>query len=255
MGARILAAVIALVLLAPDFSAAQVSRGGSSRGSQPQPMPPPPPPGSGPLPRDLVPPAPPSALDSRDVFRAGPRTYAPQFDRVPRRGRPLPGVGFGYPYIADPLGYVTEPYDSSLKVERYSRQGREGLGFLRLDVEPDAAQVYVDGYYAGQVNDFRRGGRALEPGPHRIEIRADGFDAHTFDIRIPRDEMVSYRQSLVRSTPRAEMRVAAALPKTFYVIPGCYAGDIRPRSDQLPSGCRIARLREVPPVKGPAARR
>jgi hypothetical protein len=252
MGARILTAVIALVLLAPDFSAAQVSRGGSSRGSRP--TPPPPRPGSGPLPRDLVPPAPPSALDSPDLFRAGPRTYSPRYDRVPRGGNLLPGYGYGAGYIADPLGYVSSPYDSSLNSARNNGRAEE-MGVLRLDVEPDSAQVFVDGYYAGLVSDFRRGGRALESGPHRIEIRADGFDAHTFDIRIPRDEMVSYRQSLTRTTARPEMRVAAAVPKTFYVIPGCYAGDIRPRSDQLPSGCRIARLREVPPVKGPAARR
>ena len=36
-------------------------------------------------------------------------------------------------------------------------------------------------------------------------------------------------------------------PKTFYVIPGCYAGDRRPEPDQLPAGCDLRRLRIVPP--------
>jgi hypothetical protein len=36
-------------------------------------------------------------------------------------------------------------------------------------------------------------------------------------------------------------------PKTFYVIPGCYAGDRRPEPESLAPGCRISRLRVVPP--------
>ena len=36
-------------------------------------------------------------------------------------------------------------------------------------------------------------------------------------------------------------------PKTFYVIPGCYAGDRRPEPEQLPAGCDLRRLRVVPP--------
>lgn len=35
--------------------------------------------------------------------------------------------------------------------------------------------------------------------------------------------------------------------KTFYVIPGCYAGDRRPAPEWLPAGCDISRLRVVPP--------
>ena len=36
-------------------------------------------------------------------------------------------------------------------------------------------------------------------------------------------------------------------PKTFYVIPGCYAGDRRPEPETLKPGCNISRLRVVPP--------
>jgi hypothetical protein len=36
-------------------------------------------------------------------------------------------------------------------------------------------------------------------------------------------------------------------PKTFYVIPGCYAGDRRPEPESLAPGCRISRLRVVSP--------
>ena len=39
-----------------------------------------------------------------------------------------------------------------------------------------------------------------------------------------------------------------AIPKTFYVIPGCYAGDKRPLREQLPAGCDPRRVRVIPPV-------
>lgn len=37
-------------------------------------------------------------------------------------------------------------------------------------------------------------------------------------------------------------------PKTFYVIPGCYAGDRPPEPHWLPAGCDRAYLRIVPPA-------
>ena len=36
-------------------------------------------------------------------------------------------------------------------------------------------------------------------------------------------------------------------PKTFYIIPGCYAGDRRPEPASLAEGCSLANLRVVPP--------
>jgi hypothetical protein len=36
-------------------------------------------------------------------------------------------------------------------------------------------------------------------------------------------------------------------PKTFYVIPGCYAGDRRPDPESLTPGCSMTRLRVVEP--------
>jgi hypothetical protein len=194
-----------------------------------------------------VPPAPPSALDTVDVFRAGPRTY----DNRPSRRGFYGGYGSGSGYITDPFGYISQS-DSSPRLTEYMRDGR-GEGYLRIDLEPETARVYVDGLYVGTVGDFGRSGRALDAGPHRVEIRADGFEPLTFDVRIRANDMVSYRGTLSKIEQRTELRPAAAT-KTFYVIPRCYAGDVRPRADQLPPGCELARLREVPPVQAPARR-
>jgi hypothetical protein len=103
------------------------------------------------------------------------------------QGTPRPmhfdGAIFGYPsYPFDPLGLT---------------------GSLRLQMRPGDAEVYVDGYYAGIVDDF--GGHFqhldLTPGPHHIEIRAPGRLSLAFDVAIEADHKINYRGTLLR-TPR-----------------------------------------------------
>jgi hypothetical protein len=202
----------------------------------------------------LVPPGPPSAppigpfaspsaLD-RDIFQARPRTYAPRYNRS--RGF---GYGFSGGYISDSFGYISEPDSSAPVLDRYMRGGADGSGYLRLDVQPESAEVYVDGFYAGTVTDFRRsGGRALEAGPHRVEFRAEGYDSQSVELRVRANDVLAYRGTLNRRSDGPELRAAAGPPKTFYVIPRCYAGTSRPRAEQLPAGCRVSDVREVPPV-------
>jgi hypothetical protein len=197
----------------------------------------------------LVPPAPSSALNRTDVFRATPQTYAPQFDRPSRPNRfRVNGGGF----VVDSFGYISQPESGSPALDRYMRE-REAIGYLTIDVGPDDAQVYIDGLYAGTVADFRRGGRALDAGPHRVEIRAEGYEPHAVELRIRANDTLAYRGTLSKREQRTEQRVTAT-PKTFYVIPRCYAGTTRPRAEQLPAGCRMANLRTVPPVVTPPTR-
>jgi PEGA domain-containing protein len=189
----------------------------------------------------------PSALD-RDVFRARPRTFAPRFDR---------SEGFFYGggggYVTDSFGYSSDLDSSAPVLDRYMRQGDNADGYLRLDVEPESAQVYVDGFYAGTVGDFRRGGgRAVDAGPHRVELRAEGYDSQSVELRVRANDVLSYRGTLNRVDDRPQLRASAAQPKTFYVIPRCYAGTSKPTAERLPAGCRLSDLREVPPVVAPA---
>jgi hypothetical protein len=120
--------------------------------------------------------------------------------------------------------------------------------------EPVNAQVYVDGLYVGVVDDLRRTvpGRALEAGAHRVELRADGYESSVRDVRIDAGETTLVRADLPRlaATSRSAPAAAApaAPPRTFYVIPGCYAGDRRPQADRLPRGCQMSALRVIPPV-------
>jgi len=97
-----------------------------------------------------------------------------------------PGAGYGYGY-----GYG--------RSQRYSYSVFD-IGELRLDVSPRHAQVFVDGYYAGIVDDFDGAFQAIKlaPGAYRIDISAPGFQTLTFDVRITPGQKVRYRGELFR---------------------------------------------------------
>jgi len=182
-------------------------------------------------------------------FLADEHTYAPRYDRASQfGGRPrVRGgyvSGFGYAGLA-PFGYDTPL--APLVVEPRASTASSAQGRLALRVTPGSAQVLVDGFYVGEVDDFSDHGLWLEPGPRRIELRADGYDAETFDVRIVDGQTVSYQRSLSRLSPRGSERRVEAAPKQFYVIRGCYAGDTPPSAARLPAGCRAADIRVIPP--------
>ena len=96
------------------------------------------------------------------------------------------GLGGYYGYY-DPWGY-SDPYPPSGGY--YDRDGS-----LKLKVKPRQAEVYVDGYFAGAVDDYDGAFQRLQldPGPHRIEIRLDGYEPLSFDVRIDSGHTVTYK--------------------------------------------------------------
>jgi hypothetical protein len=181
-----------------------------------------------------------------DLFLARPWTYAPRYDRT---SRPRPYATHGWD------GYLPAIYVPAWSDERYPDAPPEDSGgFLRLDVEPADAQVFVDAYYVGTVEEFRRARPLLPSGPHHIEVRAEGFETLTVDVRIRTGQTITYSASL-RATPSVATppqpavqpgSVAVARTETtIYVIPRCYAGNARPTASQLPAGCDITDLRIV----------
>jgi hypothetical protein len=95
----------------------------------------------------------------------------------------------GYPSYG---GYTGYPQDS------YTAFDDEGK--LRLKLKPRDAEVYVDGYYAGIVDEFdgifQR--LRLDSGPHRIEVRAAGYEPLTFEVRITPDHTTTYQGEMKR---------------------------------------------------------
>lgn len=100
--------------------------------------------------------------------------------------------GYGYPgYYGYSSGYYSGGYV------------RGGHARLRILGAPPHAEVYVDGYYAGVVDDFdgRFQHLELEPGPHQIELRAPGFASIVFDMQAIDGRTITYRAQMVPYRP------------------------------------------------------
>jgi len=74
------------------------------------------------------------------------------------------------------------------------------IGNLRLRVSPRDAQVFVDGYYAGLVDNYDGFFQALklDSGTYRIEITAPGYETLTFGVLITPGQRIRYRGDLRR---------------------------------------------------------
>jgi hypothetical protein len=221
-------ALLSLLALLPQAAAAQQPppMPGPAALSVPHPLPPPIStlPGA---PRDLyqhlTPPVPPVVYPPTVVYTPfSPYAYGP----------------YGYP-----LGVATQQ-PAAVPIPVIARGG------LRLESSPGFAQVYVDGYYAGLVDDFGITGHALDldEGAHRLELRAEGYATLAFDVRISANQTTRYRGNLQKLPAEPAVSVASArpassraAPRTTYIIPNCYAGD-RPPSRALPPGCDISKL-------------
>lgn len=101
------------------------------------------------------------------------------------------GPGWGYGYRGAYGGYGG-----------YAGYGYD-LGRLRLQVRPRDAEVFIDGYYAGQVDDFdgRLQGLSLETGGYSVEVRKAGWETLTFDVRVTPGRTTTYRGELIPQKP------------------------------------------------------
>jgi hypothetical protein len=90
---------------------------------------------------------------------------------------------YGYPYAYAAGNYQAQGYD---------------IGRVKLKVKPRDAEVFVDGYYAGTVDDFdgMMQSLRLDSGSYRIEIRKPGFETLVFDVRVQSDRTITYRSEM-----------------------------------------------------------
>ncbi len=130
-------------------------------------------------------------VDRRFSYGYSRNYYAPRL--LPRRSPPRRYYDFGGRlslYLGIGSGYR---YGSPYSGRVYGYRGRvasygvyQSYGDVRLKVSPRDAAVYVDGYYAGIVDDFDGFFQrlTLEVGPHEIEIVAPGLEAQVFDVYV-----------------------------------------------------------------------
>jgi hypothetical protein len=170
-----------------------------------------------------------------------------------RPARDLYRLPSGEPFNSRPRRPVA-PYGGAFSGPVYTAPESVGApgrvapatGMLRFDVTPASTQVFVDSFYAGRIADSDdQRVLTLAAGPHRIELRAPDYEPVTFDVRIDPNETIVYRAALERSRPSAPPEPRPAGPSRMYVIPGCYTGNLPPRTDRLPAGCNIAEVRVI----------
>jgi hypothetical protein len=124
------------------------------------------------------------------------------------------GLGFGYPFYCygyPYYGYGYPYYGYGYPAYGYSYGGYYPYGYgyggygtvggyagsayggVRIQGAPRNAQVFVDGYYAGVVDDFDGTFQRLqlEEGAHEIEIRAPGFPPQTYDVNVQPGQTVT----------------------------------------------------------------
>src|SRR6266550_8853813 len=121
-----------------------------------------------------------------------------------RRGRSRVVVVGGY-YYADPFWYGDPWYGLQYPYGPYGPYPYRGYRIdagaaVRLEVAPKEAEVYVDGYYAGVVDDFDGTFQRLrlEPGEHEIELWLDGYRTVRQKVYLARDKTFRVKYQLER---------------------------------------------------------
>jgi hypothetical protein len=74
-----------------------------------------------------------------------------------------------------------------------AQPGQATYGGIQLQDAPRGGQVYVDGHYAGVVEDFDGGNRHLNltAGVHQVEIRVNGQQPMSFDVQVPPNQTIT----------------------------------------------------------------
>ena len=122
------------------------------------------------------------------------------------------------------------PYPYPYPPSRYYRDAS-----VRLEVKPKEAEVYVDGYYAGIVDDFDGVFQRLHvpPGEHRITLYLDGYRTTTQTVHLTADNTfkLKYAMEKLAAGEQPEPRPQPPAPP-----PGMqpYAGGGQPPNAPLP---------------------
>jgi hypothetical protein len=118
-----------------------------------------------------------------------------------------PYWGYGYPYYYGYPAYGPYPYSypypaayGNVVPYGYGYGGYSGqpYGGLRIDMPQRDAEVYVDGYFVGTVDNFdgRTQQANLQTGPHQVEIRSPQFETIHFSVNIEPGRTITYRGSM-----------------------------------------------------------
>ncbi len=126
--------------------------------------------------------------------------YGGYYGRYPYYGyRPYYSWGYGYyPYS----GLYFDSWAFGAPYYGYGTYVRSSAdtGAIRVLVGEPNVRVYVDGYYAGIVDDFDGMFQRLyvSPGQHDITLKLEGYKTHNFSAHVPYDGTLKLRWQMER---------------------------------------------------------
>ena len=161
------------------------------------------------------------------VRRAAPRVVVVQRPIVFRHsfGYPFHRRNIWWPHYRRPWGLFGNPYGYGYGYGYYGY----GYGYpsdltsaVRIQATPREAEVFVDGYSAGVVDDFDGVFQRLRvrPGGHEIAIYLDGYRAYRQNLYLHAGASHTIRHDLVPIAPGEAMEPPPAPAEASYGEPG-----------------------------------
>jgi hypothetical protein len=101
---------------------------------------------------------------------------------------------------------VAEPAKKTIMTVRLEKNPQAQFsavtGEIKLEVTPERAAVFVDGHFAGTVNQFRGAGRAMliAPGNHHIKIDLVGYQPFETDVTLLARQKITVKTDLAPGT-------------------------------------------------------
>jgi hypothetical protein len=132
-----------------------------------------------------------------------------------QRGRVVIGAGYGYapyyyrPVFYDPFawgayGWYPAPWGPWGPYRPYPRAwGYDPAAHVRIQSTPAEAQVYVDGYFVGIVDDFNGWSQRLRlpPGEYEIQLYLEGYRTVSERLLLRPGQTYRIRRDLERLAP------------------------------------------------------
>ncbi|HXY38182.1 MAG TPA: PEGA domain-containing protein [Vicinamibacteria bacterium] len=120
---------------------------------------------------------------------------------------PYGGWGWNAGYWGNPWGWGGGAMYHSAEDE---------TGSVRVLVDPSDARVYVDGYYAGTVDDFDGLFQRLHvaPGQHEITLKLEGYQSHRMRVYVSPDTTLKLQYKMQKGTGESFADLAANVPQS-----------------------------------------
>jgi hypothetical protein len=166
-------------------------------------------------------------------------------------GGPFWGGGLWW----DPLWYG--PYWGSPYYPYWGRGYYDDSAELRLEVRPKEAQVYVDGYYAGIVDDFNGVFQRLHvrPGNHELALYLPGYRTMTQNLHlgVGQDSKIKFDMAPLgpgdANQPPPQPVAPPSVQQGYDTEPQAPNTAVEPRRPAMPR--RPARPAPAPPAPAP----